>query len=98
MSPFRTQYGQSDEEREETVACMREHRGSWVVYQRECNFSAFSGYQQTPSDYSGIRCTACGRRWRTKAAYVATLPDEPRAGLAPVMYTVRDSTRSGDRE
>jgi hypothetical protein len=54
---------------------MREHRASWVVVQRECNFSAFSGYRQTPSDYSGIRCTRCDRYWRTRAKYVRSLPD-----------------------
>lgn len=64
-------------EREQTVVCIREHRASWVVVMRKCNYSAFSGYHYTPSAYSGIRCTACNRYWRTKAAHVASLPDAP---------------------
>lgn len=59
-------------------ACrVRSHRPSWVVTQRNGNRSAFSGYRWTPSDYSEVRCTAsgCGKRWRTRAAYVAGLPD-----------------------
>lgn len=58
------------------VPCMRDHRASWVVVHRKCNFSAFSGYRYTPSDYSLVLCGTCGRRWRTKAAYVDTLPDQ----------------------
>ena len=72
-----TEFGQSRDERERTITCMREHRASWVVVHRLCNFSAFNGYHYTPSDYSGVRCTRCRRYWRTKAAYVATLPDAP---------------------
>lgn len=46
--------------------CMANHRPQWRVLQYHCNFSAFSGYHQTPSNYSGVRCTApgCGRYWR----------------------------------
>jgi hypothetical protein len=66
---------QSKQEREATRTCMREHRDSWVVVQRECNYSAFSGYHRTPSAYSGIRCKKCDRYWRTRAAYVSGLPD-----------------------
>jgi hypothetical protein len=73
-----TQYGQSRQEREDTVLCLREHRASWVVLQRECNHSAFNGYRYTPSAWSDVQCTACGRRWRTRAAYVRTLPDQER--------------------
>ena len=47
----------------------------WVVVQRNCNHSAFNGYRQTPSDYSGIRCLRCGTFWRTKAQYVRRLSD-----------------------
>ncbi len=39
------------------------------------NFSAFNGYTFTPSDYSALRCTACGAYWRTKAAYVEEIDD-----------------------
>jgi len=50
----------------------------WVVTQRQCNHSAFNGYRKTPSAYSGVRCTLCGAFWRTRAAYVARLPDATR--------------------
>jgi hypothetical protein len=62
--------------REHVTPCMRDHRGAWTVVHRECNFSAFNGYHYTPSDYSLVLCGTCGRRWRTKAAYVRTLPDQ----------------------
>jgi hypothetical protein len=64
-----------EREHQAVLECMREHRASWVVIQRQCNYSAFSGYHRTPSDYSGIRCRSCNRYWRTKAAYVRALPD-----------------------
>jgi hypothetical protein len=64
----------------EVVPCMRGHRASWIVVHRNCNFSAFNGYSYTPSDYSLVLCDpgrgGCGRRWRTKAAYVDDLPDQ----------------------
>lgn len=63
---------------ERVVPCMRDHRAAWVVVHRECNYSAFSGYHYTPSAYSLVLCTDCGRRWRTKAAYVGALPDQER--------------------
>lgn len=47
----------------------------WVVIQRNCNYSAFSGYHFTPSDYSCVQCHACGTAWRTKAGYVTDLVD-----------------------
>jgi hypothetical protein len=75
-----TEFGQSSEERQQTVTCMREHRGSWYVVQYKCNHSAFNGYHETRSEYSGVRCNACGRYWRTRAAYVETLPDAPPPG------------------
>lgn len=51
------------------------HRPGWVVLVRQANYSAFNGYRRTPSAYSAVRCTLCPRSWRTRAAYVATLPD-----------------------
>jgi hypothetical protein len=45
------------------------------VEQRHCNYSAFSGYQRTPSAFSLIVCLDCGVRWRTRASYVERLPD-----------------------
>jgi hypothetical protein len=60
-------------EHERVVRCMRYHRDCWVVVQYHCNFSAFNGYHQTESSYSGIRCTECERYWRTNARYVEEL-------------------------
>jgi hypothetical protein len=60
------------------VTCRtRAHRPHWVVVHRRCNYSAFNGYRYTPSDYSLVHCTepSCRKRWRTKAAYVDTLPN-----------------------
>lgn len=60
------------------IACRTQaHRSFWVVTMRNYNASAFNGYRRTPSDYSEVRCTfgTCRLRWRTKADYVAGLPD-----------------------
>ena len=60
------------------TACRNpDHRPHWVVLQRNCNQSAFSGYRKTPSDYSEVCCMVdgCHSVWRTKAAYVNQLPD-----------------------
>jgi hypothetical protein len=76
--PFRTEYGISDEDREQNLDCRRAHRDFWVVLAREGNRSAFNGYHWTPSAYSAIRCTHCGRVWRTRARYVRYLPDASR--------------------
>jgi hypothetical protein len=65
----------SANEREKNRKCLAEHRAHWVVLQRQCNYSAFSGYRYTPSAYSAIRCNSCDRVWRTRAGYVAELPD-----------------------
>lgn len=50
----------------------------WRVVQLLCNFSAFNGYHETASDYSGLRCLYCGAFWRTKAKYVHTLKQATR--------------------
>lgn len=60
--------------------CPNGHKGHpprLMVTQRLCNHSAFNGYQRTPSDYSTVRCCVCGNSWRTRANYVADLPDAP---------------------
>lgn len=54
------------------------HRHAWTVDVRNGNYSAFNGYHFTPSEYSQVRCPLCPKVWRTKAAYVAELPDTPR--------------------
>jgi hypothetical protein len=54
---------------------MRQHRAAWLVTAREANYSALNGGRRTPSAYSQCWCSTCGRRWRTKAAYVKNLPD-----------------------
>lgn len=48
----------------------------WVVTDYRCNYSAFNGYRRTPSDYSQVKCTECGTYWRSKGAYVDSLPRE----------------------
>ena len=48
---------------------------AWVVIDRRCHHSAFSGYHRTPSDYSTVHCRCCRAVGRTKAAYVDQLPD-----------------------
>ncbi len=48
---------------------------SILVLDRNCNYSAFSGYHRTYSDYSRVGCTKCGHTWRTKAGYVDAAPD-----------------------
>ena len=53
-----------------------EHRPTWRVLQRNGNRSAFNGYRWTPSAYSSVRCQVCRAVWRTRAAYVATLPND----------------------
>ncbi len=54
---------------------------NWVVRQRNCNHSAFSGYHYTPSDYSSVVCYSCTAVWRTKAAFVYSLVDETKTEL-----------------
>ena len=48
---------------------------NWVVGQRKCNHSAFSGYHYTPSEWSEVWCLSCGTHGRTKASYVDELRD-----------------------
>jgi hypothetical protein len=57
----------------------KSHKGTWAVMVRNANYSAFNGYHYTPSDYSLVHCGTCDASWRTKAGYVSTLPDAPRA-------------------
>jgi hypothetical protein len=52
-----------------------ERRRHWRVFQRHCNFSAFSGYHYTPSAYSGVFCLNCDGTWRTTAKYVVGIPN-----------------------
>lgn len=68
--------------------CSTERR-AWYVLQRRCNHSKFNGGLHTPSAYSEVRCAACGKRWRTRAAYVERLPDAPSA------HDILDAARSG---
>jgi hypothetical protein len=75
-----TEYGQSADELAANRKCQREHRKSWVVIDRKCNYSAFNGYRRTRSRYSLLRCDhpGCRRMWRTDAAYVDEVPDARR--------------------
>jgi hypothetical protein len=63
--------------RKRTAECARLHRKAWRVRQRNMNASAFNGYRPTWSAYSGLICTheGCGRAWRSRAAYVGSIPD-----------------------
>ena len=45
---------------------------------RNGNYSAFHGYRFTPSDYSEVRCLACGSYWRSNARWVDTCADASR--------------------
>jgi hypothetical protein len=70
------------------------------VLQRYCNHSAFNGYRRTPSDYSTVVCVNCGQIWRTKANYVASMPDAPekwpvmgRAEVLAAYEAVRPTTK-----
>jgi hypothetical protein len=62
------------------------HRISWVVTMREYNASPANGYRPVRSAYSEVRCPVCQGRWRTKAAYVAKLPDDPRIARQLPLY------------
>lgn len=57
--------------------CVPASRAGWYVVHYRCNYSAFSGYRHTSSDYSAVACRVCGAHWRTKAAYVETLRLDP---------------------
>lgn len=54
--------------------CGGNHRADWRVTVYKANYSAFNGGRRTPSQYSELVCLTCGRRWRTKAAYVESTP------------------------
>lgn len=53
------------------VDCGSEDLEVWTY---RANYSAFNGYRRTQSEYSEVRCRKCGKIWRTKAAYVDSLP------------------------
>lgn len=59
------------------MACTCGNRSGWMVLCLRHNHSAFNGYRWTGSDYSLVRCFSCRNIWRTKAAYVSTLPVDP---------------------
>lgn len=48
---------------------------NWEVTKYRCNYSAFSGYHYTPSEYSTVVCHApgCSACGRTKAKFVDEL-------------------------
>lgn len=58
-----------------TACRSQDHRPAWRVVVRGANYSAFNGGRRTPSPYSQLQCGECGAAWRTKAAYVAAIPD-----------------------
>ncbi len=62
--------------------CKPPDRSKWRVLTRNGNYSAFNGYRYAYSDYSSICCLVCDMHWRTKAAYVDSLPDRDSKGSA----------------
>lgn len=52
---------------------------AWVVIQYRSHASAFAGYRWTYSQWSTVKCKACGRVGRTKAKFVELLQQEPRS-------------------
>lgn len=58
---------------EERLKPVRER--NWIVYKRKHHRSAFAGYHHTYSQYSSLNCRSCHAVWRTKARYVALVPD-----------------------
>lgn len=75
----------SCEERQKPI---KERR--WVVTQRCCNHSAFSGGRPVPSDYSEVWCLSCQRAWRTTARYVDDLRDD-RGDVHRALYGGQDT-------
>ena len=59
------------------MSCKEHPRTDWEVTARHQRTSAFDGYRTMGSDYSDVRCRVCRASWRTKAAYVESLPDAP---------------------
>lgn len=62
------------------IACRckgKDRRKNWAVIARHGNSSAFNGYHWTHSDYSHVICLTpgCCGSFRTKSAYVESLPD-----------------------
>ena len=47
----------------------------WAVVQRNCNHSAFNGYQKAWSEYSSVICLECGNLGRTRSEFVRHLKD-----------------------
>lgn len=78
------------------MRCACRKRDAWRVLTREGNYSAFNGYRRAWSEYSEVHCEreegGCGAAWRTKARYVAELPDSVRYGEAQMR-----KQRTGER-
>lgn len=56
-------------------ACRVKEGHTHVVTTRNGNHSTFHGGHFTPSSYSQIHCRETGLWWRSKARYVADLPN-----------------------
>ena len=51
-----------------------------MVTQRHTSHSPFFfGGREMPSEYSKVQCCTCGRSWRSKAKFIADLPNAPEA-------------------
>lgn len=62
-------------------ACEHSKPRRVAITHYKCNYSAFNGGRRTPSAYSEVQCMVkgCGRRWRTKAAWVEKLHNDSKA-------------------
>lgn len=60
-----------------------EKRKNWVVVNYKCNYSAFSGYHRTASDYSLLKCNSCNAHWRTKAPYATEIHYRNKKTIVP---------------
>ena len=56
-----------------------ERMGQWWVERRKLRDrrEAWAVLQSEPSRYSDVVCYGCGAQWRTDAAYIDQLEDEP---------------------
>jgi hypothetical protein len=57
-------------------ACSCQPRRVRVLHRNQRR-SAFDGYRVKWSPASTVQCRACGRTWRSQAAYVQAAPDAP---------------------
>lgn len=71
--------GERDGKMKRACICNPKDKSKWWVMHRRHNHSAFESpkYHEHYSTKSTIVCEGCGMVWRTDAAYVNDLPDQP---------------------